>query len=125
MMILKDRDISSGKSNNENDRQIYLNTNPVHFRIIKRWEIENYLFDKEVLKAYCNANTLVFDETEYDNFVKDIVNDNIKDEINRIKNICGINISINQEKFKINLSEFITEDMVVYKEIEQCIFYRQ
>lgn len=125
ILVLKDRDISSGKINDENDRQIYLKTNSNHFRIIKRWEIENYLYDKEVLKAYCNINSLLFNEIEYDNYMKDIVNGNVKDDTNKIKNFCGINTSINPEKFKINLSECITEDMVVFQELEQCIFNRQ
>lgn len=48
ILVLKDRDISSGKPNNENDRQVYLKNNPENHRVLKRWEIENYLFDKEV-----------------------------------------------------------------------------
>lgn len=125
ILVLKDRDVSSGKKNDENDRQVYLKTNPNRFRIMKRWEIENYLFDKEVLKAFCEANKLTFDEVEYDKFVTNIVDDNIKDEISRIRNFCGINTSISSENFKINLSEYITENMLVYKELEQCIFHRQ
>ncbi len=125
ILVLKDRDVSSGKQNNENDRQVYLKTNPNHFRIMKRWEIENYLFDKEVLKAFCTANTLTFNEEEYDKFVTNITDDNIKDETNRIKNFCGINTSVSSENFKITLSEYVTEEMQVYKELEQCIFHRQ
>lgn len=34
ILVLKDRDVSSGKQNDENDRQVYLKTNPNHFRII-------------------------------------------------------------------------------------------
>jgi len=125
ILVLKDRDVSSGKNNDENDRQVYLKTNPNHFRIMKRWEIENYLFDKEVLKAFCEGNNLTFDETEYDKYVTNINDDNIKDETNRIKKICGINTSVNSENFKITLSEYVTEQMIVYKELEQCIFHRQ
>src|SRR5690606_27538480 len=90
ILVLKDRDVSSGKPNNENDRQLYLQNNPKYFRILKRWEIENYLFDKEVLLAYCRKNGLEFYETEYDKFVTNIVDQNLKDEIGRIKNYCGI-----------------------------------
>jgi ABC-type cobalamin/Fe3+-siderophores transport system ATPase subunit len=123
--VLKDRDVSSGKKNDENDRQVYLKNNPQNFKIMKRWEIENYLFDKEVLKKYCNKNSLQFDEAEYDKFVTDIINQNIKDETGRIKNFCRITTSINAETFKINLSECFSEDMTVYQELEQCIFQRQ
>ena len=125
ILVFKDRDVSSGKLNNENDRQVYLQNNPANYRIMKRWEIENYLYDKEVLKSYCIKNSLVFDEIEYDKFVTDIDNDNLKDATSRIKNYCGITTSINTESFKLSLSNFVTEDMFVYKELEQCIFYRQ
>ncbi|WP_339924667.1 ATP-binding protein [uncultured Cyclobacterium sp.] len=125
ILVFKDRDVSSGKLNDENDRQIYLQNNPNFHRIMKRWEIENYLYDKEVLKLYCLANSLTFDETEYDKFVTDIINQNLKDATGKIKNYCGITTSINAERFKITLSDFMTSDMNVYKELEQCIFERK
>lgn len=53
ILIVKDRDMASGRATSENDRQVYLNTNPQSHRVLKRLEIENYLYDKEVLKAYC------------------------------------------------------------------------
>ena len=125
ILVLKDRDVSSGKPNNENDRQQYLQNNLQHFRIMKRWEIENYIYDKEVLSAYCDKNGLKFNETEYDNFVTNITDQNLKDETGRIKNYCGLTTSINSETFKLTLSQYITEEMEVYKELEQCIFYRK
>ncbi len=125
ILVLKDRDVSSGKENNENDRQQYLQNNAQHFRIMKRWEIENYLYDKEVLSVYCSKNGLIFNETEYDKFVTNITDQNLKDETGRIKNYCGITTSINPEKFKLTLSQYVIEEMEVYKELEQCIFERK
>ncbi|MFK7780620.1 MAG: AAA family ATPase [Candidatus Gracilibacteria bacterium] len=122
ILVFKDRDISSGKLNTEEDRLEYLENNDINHRIMKRWEMENYLFDKEVLKKYCAEKKRDFNEVEYDKFVTNINDQNLKDETGRFKNFCGINTSINAEKFKINLSEFITEDMTVYKELEECIF---
>ena len=124
ILVLKDRDMSSGKTNDENDRQIYLKTNPQNHRVLKRWELENYLYDKEVLESYCSKNGLEFNETEYDKFVADINNQNIKDETGRIKNYCGIKTNVNPEQFKISLSECVTEDMKVFQELENCIFSR-
>ena len=92
--------------------------------MIKRWEIENYLYDKEVLKRYCEINGLTFSESDYDNFVSDIYNQNLKDETGKIKNFCNMHISVNSERFKIELSHYITPDMVVYRELEDCIFGR-
>lgn len=126
ILVLKDRDLSSsGTQTSELDRQQYLKNNLENHRILKRWEIENYLYDKEVLKNYCTSNSLTFDEVEYDKFVTDVVNQNLKDEPGRIKNYCGINTSINTEQFKITLSKYIKEGMATYLELEKCIFNRE
>lgn len=124
IFILKDRDISSGKDTTEADRQLYLKNNPAAHRVLHRWEIENYLYDKSVLNKYCNSNGLQFNEAKYDAFVTDIINQNLKDQTGIIKNICGITTSINAEIFKQNLSEYISEDMQVYAELQNCIFNR-
>ena len=122
ILVLKDRDISSGKVTNELDRQIYLSNNPSNHRVLKRRELENYLFDKEVLLEYCKSEDLTFNEAVYDNFVENINGQNVKDEINRIKNFCGIQSSISAFKFKQNLSNFVTQETNVYKELRDCIF---
>lgn len=122
--VCKDRDMASGVSNNENDRLVYLRNNADTHRVIKRWELENYLYDKEVLVRYCKINKLQFSESDYDDFVKDIDNQNLKDATGRIKNFCNIKSSVNPEIFKIELSKCITPDMDVYKELEACIFNR-
>lgn len=124
ILVLKDRDMASGKITDEQTRLMYLRTNPNNHRVLKRFEIENYLFDKAVLQKYCQINNLEFDETAYDNFVNDVVNQNLKDETGRIKNICGIKNSINAEKFKIDLSTVIDESMQVFTELEEVIFKR-
>lgn len=116
--------MSSGVLNDEQDRQRYLSLNPQNHRVIKRWELENYLYDKEVLRAYCSLNKLHFSEEDYDSFVTDIINQHVKDETGRIKNFCNLNMSINADRFKIELSKCITPDMNVYKELEACIFRR-
>jgi predicted ATPase len=122
--VFKDRDFGSGKPTSENDRLVYLKNNPTSHRVMKRWEIENYLYDKDVLKAYCTANNLVFDEANYDAFVTDIINQNLKDETGKIKNFCGITGSINSETFKIELSRHLTSNLPVYAELRDCIFAR-
>lgn len=125
LLVFKDRDVSSGKANTEADRLLYLENNPQNFRIMKRWEIENYLFDKEVIKAYCRDNSLTLNEAGYDKFVTDIQNQNLKDETGKIKSLCGITTSINPETFKTNLSKKIDKSMSVYQELEECIFNRK
>jgi ABC-type Mn2+/Zn2+ transport system ATPase subunit len=125
LWVLKDRDSASGNNMDENDRQIYLKNKNNNYRMLKRWEIENYLFDKEVLKKYCSTEGLTFAEKDYDAFVSDITNQNVKDEIGRIKNCCGIVCHIDSEVFKNNLSKCITKDMPIYQELKECIFDRK
>lgn len=124
IFVLKDRDMSSGRINNESDRQLYLSNNPQNHRVLKRWELENYLYDKHILQKYCSFYGLEFSESDYNSFVTDIENQNLKDESGRIKNFCNIKTNINPETFKINLSYLITEEMTVYQELEHCIFER-
>ncbi|WP_103624605.1 AAA family ATPase [Campylobacter concisus] len=123
--VFKDRDIASGGNVSEFDRQEYLDGQENSFRVMKRWEIENYLFDKEILKAYCDKKGCQFDESRYDAVVTDVVNNNVKDKGGEIKKCCGITTPINIEIFKENLSNFILPDTLVYKELEDCIFNRK
>ena len=124
IIVLVDRDFASGKKTDANDREEYLRNNPNH-RILKRWEIENYLYDIEVLKKYSEKHNLKFDESVYEQNVEDIVNDHVKDITGIIKNICGETRSISAERFKIELSKCVTPDMDIYKELHDCIFYAE
>jgi len=125
ILVLKDRDMASGKEITEADRQQYLQNNPKNHRVLKRFEIENYLYDKEVLKKYCSINNTTFDEPAYDGFVTDIVNQHVKDCTGRIKNFCNIIANVNPETFKRNLAKLIDSTMSVYKELEEVIFERK
>lgn len=122
ILVLKDRDLSSGKTATIEDRKNYLSNNKPNHRVLERFEIENYLFDKEVLKKYCESTSCSFDEAKYDEQIPDIINDNVKSKLNLIKQICVIKTSIDENTFKINLSKVITTDMCVYKQLEKCIF---
>ena len=123
--VLKDRDMASGKETTEYERQLYLSNNPKNHRVLKRFEIENYLYDKEVLQKYCKSNNLDFNEEKYDSCIKDIDNQHVKDQTGTIRSICGISVSINAETFKKNLAKEIDPSMQVYKELERIIFYRK
>ena len=85
ILVLKDRDMASGKPVSENERVRVLGSTDTRVRILKRWEIENYLFDKEVLTAYCAANELSLDSARYDGLVNNIVDDDVKATANSIK----------------------------------------
>ena len=124
ILVLKDRDMASGHVVSEMDRQEYLDTNGNNHRVLKRFEIENYLYDKEILQKYCQICGHEFDEVAYDALVTDIVNQNVKDLTGRIKNICNIITPINPEKFKIALSKVFDSTMSIYVELEEVIFNR-
>ena len=122
IVVLKDRDMISGGVSTQSDRKLYLDNNPKNHRVLDRREIENYLFDKEILKAFSAANKTTFDEVSYDALVTDITNDNVKDAFAKIKNIAGLSVSISADRFKENLARFITPQTLVYKQLEACIF---
>jgi len=124
ILVLKDRDMASGKDTTESDRQMYLKNNPQSHRVLKRFEIENYLYDKEVLKKYCLVNGTVFKESDYDKFITDIVNQQVKESTNHFRNFCQLKGSINAEVFKKNLAKVIDRSMQVYAELEEVIFNR-
>lgn len=124
ILVLKDRDMASGKDITENDRQEYLKNNLDNHRVLKRFEIENYLYDKEVLKNYCSHNGKEFDEQTYDAKVKDIVNQHVKELTGIVKNCCGIVGSISPEVFKKNLAKCFKPNMSVFSELEKVVFER-
>jgi predicted ATPase len=122
ILVLKDRDMASGMIAGNHAREIYLKNNPENHRVLGRFELENYLYDKSVLAKYCDLNDLSFNENEYDALIYNIADQDVKGLTTRIKNICGINSSISPDVFKVNLSKVISADMSVYCELELCIF---
>ena len=120
--ILKDRDFASGHVTTEDDRRVYLETNPNNHRVLTRWEVENYLYDKEVLRLYTREKGLSFNEDKYDRNVANIIDQDVKDQTGVIKSACGISWNINAEKFKVELSKYVRPEMAVYKELQACIF---
>jgi len=127
ILVLKDRDMGSGKIVAEKDRQEYLSLNLDSHRVLRRYELENYLFDKTVLQKFCEAAnpSRVFDEAKYDALRFNVIDDDIKAQCINIKNICGVVGSVNSDKFKIQLSCFITPDLPIYSELKDVIFERK
>lgn len=123
ILVLKDRDSGSGALISSAERGLYLENNPENHRMLDRWEIENYLFDKAVLSEYCKKNELEFDENTYDSLIKDVNNQDVKAMTSKMRSICNIKTSINPEVFKLRLAEVFCEDMPIYKQLESCIFH--
>lgn len=88
-------------------------------KLVRR-EFENYLFDKELLKKYCIKNGKEFNETEYDNLVKDIVNDDVEaNKIEIIKKSCICDLS---SDFKADLAGLLTKNDETYRNLRKDIF---
>ena len=105
--------MASGKKVDLKEREVYLKNNPEFHRVLKRFEIENYLYDKEVLKKYCVSNGLKFDEDMYNSIVNDIALDNLKDKTGKIKECCNITTSINKEQFKKKFMLFYDNESII------------
>jgi hypothetical protein len=114
LFLLKDKD---GQSDTE--RTTFLDEDPSH-RMLLRHEVENYLFDKEILKKFCTGNSKVFDETRYDSKVTDIKEQDLKTVQQDIQACCQE--SGDMEGFKIKLAKYISLDTTVYVEMESSIF---
>lgn len=122
ILILKDLDSNSGKPVDLEFRNLYLSSSPKNHKMLSRYEIENYLYDKEVLNAYCVANGKEFNENMYDSIVSDVVLDDVKSKTNDIKKCCGLDENINTVKFKLELAKMIVKETNVYKELKKIIF---
>lgn len=114
LLLLKDRDHLT-----EEQRKIFLEKDASN-RMLLRREIENYLFDKELLIEYCNLHSGEFDLQKYDMFVTDIVNQDIKPIQQKLMHICKF--KGNTTDFKLELSECVSQDMKIYEELRKSIF---
>ena len=87
-------------------------------RMLKRKEIENYLFDYEIIsKQYPTVTS-----EQYNKKISDIQNGDVKNIIGELMALCGISTGINQNGFKLLLSRQIVPATTVYKELLECIF---
>lgn len=114
LILLRDKDNLS-----DQERNIFLNENSIN-RMLKRREIENYIFDKEILKKFCIDRSKNFDESKYDSKVTNIVTQSLKSVQQEIQASCGVTGSVSD--FKLNLSRFISKDTQIFKELNEVIF---
>jgi predicted ATPase len=119
LRLLKDMDINSdGSPTTEDQRNTFINENPEANRMLKRREMENYIFDFEILTKQYPAIT----SEQYSEIVTDVRRGNIKDSVGTIMSLCGITTGMNKEEFKLLVSKNITEDTNIYKELCSCVF---
>ena len=89
-------------------------------RKLVRREFENYLYDKQLLKKYCEKHGKEFKESEFDSLVTNIVDDEVKDKENDLlKKCCDCDLSTD---IKTDLASLITKDDEIYKNLRKEIF---
>lgn len=114
LYLLKDKDDNSSEK-----RQTFLDKDKAH-RMLNRREIENYLFDKEILKNFCSSQSIHFDEVRYDNKVSDIINQDLKPIQQEIQACCSNSSKI--ATFKRDLAKQILPTTQLYQELYELIF---
>lgn len=122
ILVLKDRDFHSGASATLQDRVEYLKTNPKNHRMLERREIENYLYDLEILEKFCERRSSEFKVDIYKSFVTDILNQNVKDNVSKIKECCSLSQNYGTEKLNFELAELVMPDTKVFAELNRVIF---
>ncbi len=113
LYLLTDRDTKTDK-----ERAEFLKDQSC--RMLIRRAIENYLFDKEILKVFCIRQSTTFDEAKYDGKVTDINIQDLKSVQQDIQSSCDV--SGNIADFKRNLAKFINSKTQVYKDLNSVIF---
>ena len=117
ILLLKDKDIhTDGTPTLDSEREEFIQKDPMSRRMLLRKEIENYLYDFEILnKAYGIS------KEDYHKIIGDI-NEDVKSKTGELMKFFGIKTGMNGNQFKIHLSTIISPDMLIYKELEDLIF---
>ncbi|MCF7834123.1 MAG: ATP-binding protein [Candidatus Pacebacteria bacterium] len=116
LFLLKDRDDLT-----EQERIDFLGASSSN-KMLERREIENYVFDYEILNAYAVSISNNINKTDYDKIVTDIENQDLKLGTTMVDLQKLVNGKGSLESFKIELSKFIIPTTEVYKRLYTVIF---
>lgn len=119
LLLLRDKDINrNGTPTSDEQRTEFLNSNPSLHRMLERREIENYLFDYEIIhKAYPS-----FEKETYNQIIPDILDD-VKSKSGILMRLCGESgRGFNKEQFKKKLAHYVTPETEIYKSLKSAIF---
>ncbi len=116
LVLLHDRDVRT-----DVERQAWI-TAARHHRMLVRRELENYIFDFDVLNAYCKSQDLVLDRAKYDAIVTDIAMQDLKagQTTALLKKLCG-KASMPNADFKQAVAAYI-RNTVAFDELEAAVF---
>lgn len=117
ILCLKDRDVESNwPITTLEQRESYLQEND-KLRMLKRRELENYIFDFEILSKEYPSITI----EHYNPIITDISNDDIKLKITELKTLCWVTASISKNWWKKLLAKHITPDTRTYQELKDIL----
>ncbi|MCE9508476.1 MAG: ATP-binding protein [Alphaproteobacteria bacterium] len=117
ILHLADRDINSdGSLMTPEQRTEWIEKKPVIRRMLKRREIENYIFDFEILASAFPEVT----QDKYAQIVTNIVNDDVKAKFAQIRELCGDN-NLSRKEFSLILAKKIDPGTAVYQELTDCL----
>lgn len=118
LLLLKDKDINrDGSPTTQEQRLTWLGEDSTR-RMLERREIENYLFDFEIVLKKSPLITI----EGYNQIVSDIENDDVKGRTGEVMKLCGISNGITGEEFKKELALFVLPETNIYKELENIVF---
>ena len=104
LRLLKDRDINrDGTPTSQLQRDEFIAADPAINRMLERKEVENYLFDFEIISKQYPSVT----QEQYNLIITDIRDGDVKRSTGAIMSLCGVNTGIDQEEFKLLLSKQI------------------
>lgn len=112
ILLLKDKDINSDKTDTtDQQRDEFIGRNPTTNRMLTRKEVEDYIFDFEVISAAYPS----VQKADYDTII--IRDGDIKSKGGELMTLCGIHTGMTQNEFKIHLASNINCAMQVYQEL--------
>lgn len=116
LLLLNDRD-----SRNDAERTAWI-AEAIYHRMLVRREIENYIFDFDVLIAYCKSKGCALDRNAYDRIVTDVRMQDLKagQTIASLKGLCGEQHMTNAN-FKRALAPYIRET-TAFSDLDTVIF---
>ena len=115
LTLLKDRDDLTDGQRNEFCKLI-------NQRMLNRREIENYLFDFDVISKFMIANGQTLDKQKYSVLVENINLQDLKagQTAQLLKQLTGYSGDL--KSFKRDLAAYVTLDTSAYQELKNCIF---
>ena len=116
LLLLHDRDTRT-----DEQRAEWIAAAPHHRMLIRR-EIENYIFDADVLHAYCASKGRVLNSASYGAIVTDVEMQDLKagQTTASVKGLCG-DAQLSNAEFKQALAPYI-RGTAAFNELEAAIF---